>query len=578
VPDLLTFHVGGIHRDWGGFYRNTNPTGPELNRQRTTALNGLLRLTPTPDFEATLRLNYAADRDTTAAAFLVPFNIAPTLSNGGSLGFFSGLAPSDPPTGVCCTASDGVEGFRRDTYRAALTLNWNLAENLRLTSITAGSSEKQLYDQDVDYYVDKLFTFGNIIKRTDFSQEARLQYEGTRVRALAGLFYYDFDNRFQNYSYAQFFLPPAARSNNPARTNGPFLSVTETKAFAAFGSLGVEVVDGVTLTADVRWNREKKTFDYFRGASFVADPRRQRTWESWTPRFIVDWKPTEDQLYYVSAAKGFKTGGFNDQINLFEAERTYEPETNWTYEIGTKQSLLDRRLTVNLTGFWVDWTDQQVSIASAAGAANNIGIGNAAKSTSKGFELEVTARPAEGLNLYGSAALADARFDSYIDPALAGIDRATGLISTLPGFRLAQQANGVFGADVSGNRLPRTSKWQAAAGAQYTGDFSAFGADQWYARTDYNFRSKQCAEPSNLACVPDQHRVNARIGLEGERYSLAFWVENVLDDRTPPVIIRFSDFNSFFTPPFVGTLKRAFQVTPADGRTFGVTLRLKYGR
>lgn len=576
VRDRLFMHLGGIYRDWGGFYENQNPDGPELNRQRTASFNGLLRWTPTERIEASLRVNLSEDDDTTAAAFLVPANIAPTQVNGGALGFFRGEAPNAPIGGSeCCVATAGVQGFKRDTFRIAFNMGFEIADNLRLTSITAHNKEDQLYDQDVDSNIAPLFTFGNLIDREDFSQELRLSYETPRLTALLGAFYYDFDNRFENAGSAQFFLPPAARVPNPPRNNGPFVSVTETEAYAIFGSLGYEVVEGLRATVDLRWNRERKDFDYFRGATLVPDPRRSRTWEAWTPRFILDWQPTDDQMYYVSAAKGFKTGGFNDQINIFEDERVYDPETNWTYEIGTKQTLLDRRLFVNLTAFYVDWTNQQVSIASGRAPANNTFIGNAAASTSKGFELEITAKPTDSLDLYGSVALADATFDQFIDPALAGIDRATNQISTLPGLTLAQLPNGVFGADVSGNRLPRASKWQAAAGAQYTGSATILGSDSWYARADYFYRSPQFAESSNFAFVGDQHRVNLRVGLEGERWSLALWADNVFDDRTPPVIIRFSDFNSFFTPP-VGILNRAFQVSPADGRTFGATLRVKF--
>jgi outer membrane receptor protein involved in Fe transport len=140
-----------------------------------------------------------------------------------------------------------------------------------------------------------------------------------------------------------------------------------------------------------------------------------------------------------------------------------------------------------------------------------------------------------------------------------------------------QLPSGVFGADVSGNRLPRASKWQAAAGSQYSLPFGMLGADEAYVRADYTYRSTQFAEPSNLAGSGPQSRVNLRLGLEGERYSLSLFVDNLLDDGTPPVIIRFSDFNSFFAQPFPGTLKRAFQVTPADGRTYGVSAKLKFG-
>jgi iron complex outermembrane receptor protein len=575
IEDRLAIHLGGIWRDWGGFYENRNPLGPELNRQQTTALNGVIRFTPTPKLEASLRLNYARDEDTTAAAFLTPANVALTLSNGGSLGFFRGEAPSSPPPGVvCCSASDGVVGFERETQRAALTVRYEISDAWSLTSITAFTNEDQLYDQDVDYLADKLFTFGNVINREDFSQELRLARQGERLNLLAGLFYYSFDNRFENRAYAQFFLPAAARSANPVRNNGPFVSVTQTRAFAAFASIGYQITPEVSATADLRWGEEEKTFDYFRGAALVADPRRQRTWDSFTPRFILDWKPSSESMYYASVAKGFKTGGFNDQINIFDSERAYAPETNWTYEIGTKQALFDRRLLVNATIFHIDWSDQQVVSASSRGPANNTYIANAAQSTSQGFELDVTASPTDRIDLTAALSLSDAKFDSYVDPALAGIDRATGQMSTLPGLRLVQLPNGVFGADVSGNRLPRASKWQAAIGGQYT---HPLAAAEVYVRADLTFRSTQFAEPSNFAETGDQTRVNLRAGYETDRFSIAAFVDNVFDDRTPPVIIRFSDFNSFFAQPFPGTLKRAFQVTPADGRTFGVTARVKFG-
>jgi hypothetical protein len=91
-------HVGAIYRDWGGFHENQNPAGTELNRQRTTAFNGLLRWTPSDRFDVNLRANYAEDDDTTAAAFLVPLNIAPTLSKRRLAGLLRGRG-AEPPGG-----------------------------------------------------------------------------------------------------------------------------------------------------------------------------------------------------------------------------------------------------------------------------------------------------------------------------------------------------------------------------------------------------------------------------------------------------------------------------------------------
>jgi len=581
IENRLYAQIGGVWRDWGGYFDNV-ALGGDLNRQRTRALSSKLRFTPTDNLEALLTVAYSEDDDTQPAAFLAPANIGLNVSNGGSLGFFKGTAPEKPVGGAaCCVASNDVGGFQRDGTRAALTIDYRLNDSLALKSISAWSTQDQVYDQDVDYLTDKLFVFGNVIERDDLSQELRIQYDGDSLRALAGVFYYEFDNTFTDRGAGQFFLPPAARQPVLARNQNSFRSRTKTEAYALFGSIGMDLAQNVELTADVRWGSEKKTFDYIRQIQTGRpDARRSKTWDSWTPRLTLDWKPEVDSLYYISAARGFKTGGFNDQINVFESERTYDPESNWTYELGTKHTFLDDRLQANLTLFYIDWTDQQVVTASAAGAANNTYVANAAESTSKGFELDLTATPMDGLRLNAALSLADAKFDDFIDPALAGPDfnlpAANRPIVALPGLQLARLPNGIFGADVSGNRIPRTSKWQWALSSEYSRPISWLANAEGFVRADYTYRSTQYAETSNLAGTGNQEKVNLRLGVETSSYSVSLWVDNLLDDRTSPVIIRLSDFGSFFTPP-VGVLKRGFQVTPADGRTFGVTLRVKFG-
>ncbi|MFO0451754.1 MAG: TonB-dependent receptor, partial [Pseudomonadota bacterium] len=522
--------LGVVRRDWGGYYDNA-VTGEDLNRQETTAVNGKLRWVASDALELTLSASRTEDDDSQPAAFLVPANVGLTISNGGSLGFFRGSAPDEPPAGApCCFASDDAGGFQRENTRLALIADWRASPTLSFKSITAWSEEEQVYDQDVDGYTEKLFVFGNVIDRGDRSQEFRLQYADGPVNALAGVFWYEFDNTFLDRGAAQFFLPPAARQPVLARNANSFRSITETEAYAAFGSLGYAFANGWSVTADLRWNRERKTFDYIRQVQTgTPDPRREATWRSWTPRLVVDWQPAEGSLYYASAARGFKTGGFNDQINIFETERVYEPETNWTYEIGTKQTLLDRRLTANLALYYIDWSDQQVSTASARAPSNNTYLANAAESTSQGFELELAARPTDRLSIAAAVALADAEFDSFVDPALAGPDFAfpagSRPIVAVPGLRLAQLPNGVFGADVSGNQIPRISRWQWAASAEYAAPFDALGAEEWYARADYTYRSTQFSESSNLSETGPMDRVNLRVGLEAASWSLALWVD-----------------------------------------------------
>ena len=78
-----------------------------------------------------------------------------------------------------------------------------------------------------------------------------------------------------------------------------------------------------------------------------------------TPRITGEYRLTDNSLAYVSAAKGVKAGGFNGfvagPVTLVPEEQTFSEEENWTYEFGTKNTLMDGRLVVNAALYFVDW-------------------------------------------------------------------------------------------------------------------------------------------------------------------------------------------------------------------------------
>lgn len=255
-------------------------------------------------------------------------------------------------------------------------------------------------------------------------------------------------------------------------------------------------------------------------------------------------------MLYASVAKGAKSGGFNTMANLFDTERSFGPETNWTYEVGAKTAWFDGLLTANAALFWIDWRDQQVVAASAAGRSNNFYTNNAARSRSRGLELELAATPAAGLDLSLAYTLVDAEFRDYQDPDYRDI----------PAF-------GPTG-DISGNALPRQSRHQVAATAQYDGDLPWAGDLGWFTGGEWLWQSRQYTENSNLSWVPAAGRVDVWTGLESGSWRLTLRVENLFDDRTPPVAVRFSD-------PARGSA-RAWLVTPGDGRIWSLTGRVTF--
>jgi len=82
---------------------------------------------------------------------------------------------------------------------------------------------------------------------------------------------------------------------------------------------------------------------------------------------VLDWKPettfSDDTLLYASYSRGYKSGGINPPFNplLFTAPDVYKPEVINAFEIGTKNTFLDGTLRANITGFYNDYKDPQIS-------------------------------------------------------------------------------------------------------------------------------------------------------------------------------------------------------------------------
>src|SRR3546814_13753205 len=89
-----------------------------------------------------------------------------------------------------------------------------------------------------------------------------------------------------------------------------------------------------------------------------------------TYRASLGYQATDDLFVYATYSHGFKAGAFNDQIGSFApfgndldasalAASATDPEKADSYEVGFKSEFLDRRLRLNVTGFWVDYKDLQ---------------------------------------------------------------------------------------------------------------------------------------------------------------------------------------------------------------------------
>lgn len=342
-------------------------------------------------------------------------------------------------------------------------------------------------------------------------------------------------------------------------------SASGTDNFGIFGSVSYELGQ-FRLTAEGRYNIERKRAQTFSvsnptsapgvnqlivgtetpaaGAFPVVSRPFARTFNSFSPRITLDYRPADDILFYASAAKGVRSGGFNtvnpvSATGILASEVSYEEETNWTYEFGIKSRLFDRALLFNASVFHVDWSNAQVSAFTNNPTAVNPAriVQNTGALSVNGVEAQLEWTIADMFRLGGSVTYSDPKFDAgaYDGSTLAQC-RIGGNVPTAtaapgcPPIIPVVAGNGTtqYVVSLEGNRPARSVKisWNAFAAADVPVN------DSWNlsARVDVNHSGPAFANLINTAYFGERTLTNARIAFESERYSVALWATNLFNE------------------------------------------------
>jgi iron complex outermembrane receptor protein len=414
----------------------------------------------------------------------------------------------------------------------------------------------------------------------------------------------------------QFAAPAATGVGGYDFTANPFLvansnltqvsssySASGTDNFGIFGSLGYEWGQ-FRLTAEGRYNIERKRAQTFSVSNPTSAPgiNQQivgtdtpaaatfpvisrpfaRTFNSFSPRITLDYRPTDDILFYASAAKGVRSGGFNtvnpvSATGILASEVSYEEETNWTYEAGIKSRLFDRALLFNASVFHVDWGNAQVSAFTNNPTAVNPAriVQNTGSLSVNGFEVQAEWAIADLLTLGGSVTYSDPKFDAG---AYDGSTTAQCRVGTAPNFTSAPgcppvipvvAGNGTtqYVISLEGNRPQRSVKlsWNAFAAANVPLN------DTWSlsGRVDVNHSGSAFANLINTAAFGERTLTNVRLAVENDQFSVALWATNLFDEQYVA--------NSINQPraglPFAYSLNEIYL---GEGRRIGVTASVRF--
>ncbi|PCI49265.1 MAG: hypothetical protein COB49_05210, partial [Alphaproteobacteria bacterium] len=469
------------------------------------------------------------------------------------------------------------------------------------------------------------FASVGVVDSWDYSTEFRVAYEGERFSALLGGYYFDSNSDSVGTREAplaaaaiieESFNAQVARQEAFCGTSCAFAlqvagesldelvmtadrtrRVGERDNIAAFGLLEGDVTEKLTVTAEVRFARERVTsttfteeaiYDYlgtFIGLdhdrdgvpdALVNTGVRKSTFNSTTPRFTVKFAAADNINLYGVAARGTKPGGFNNiELETIDLD-TFEEESVWSFEAGAKTSFLNGRFVFNLALYHNTINGYQLTQSIVIPSLNETttAINNAGKVRVKGVEAEVVIAPEAipGLIITANYALADSSFlegtdineGKLIDVQDDGrVNCSTGTVDGLP---CQTTGDNVTPGSIVGRALPRAPKHMFNIAANYTRAIS----DDWslVLNASLSHESKKFVQVHNLAFTGSATLVNASIGVENDNIRLVAWVKNLTDEDSAVAAIRFAEPTESFQRNFLGT--------PRVGRQFGFTGTYKF--
>jgi len=474
--DMLKLRVAGFIDKHDGYGRNET-TGNPVSDKNAWGVRGTLVFTPTNNLTATIIGEYYKQRDNGAALHYQGAAGLVNLPGTTGLPILSiqqgGFVTTDRQNTV--TPLDSK--FRLRTTAVTGILDWSQGP-FGLKSITAYRDQDSYTFTPLDdgSTANGFYVAGEPAHQ--FSQELQAHYNTDRLHVTAGLYYFKEKDASSpgvspfKYSALQlFFGTPAIPADQDYYVDFVQIGGTlRTTAKAAFGQLSYEVVDGLTLTAGIRYSHEKKSAALNNSFSLTnpytsqtpqppVSYRDSTTFESTTPKFGIQYQVTPRTMLYATYSKGFKSGGYD----ITAIAPAFKPEKLTDYEAGIKTTMLDNTLRLNLGGFYYDYTNLQV----AQVIGTSVFTTNAATARVYGGEVEITYQPSSALTFDFAASYLNAKYRNYCGPSTVqtGFQTPAGVCSPTPG---ALPALGVI--DFSGRRLNNAPTFSGHTSATYVVD------------------------------------------------------------------------------------------------------------
>ncbi|MBW4471669.1 MAG: TonB-dependent receptor [Stenomitos rutilans HA7619-LM2] len=498
IKDQLAFRLSGSYNARDGFTRDTL-LGKDADAQSSLFGRANLVWTPSKEWNIAFNANGGSNQDGDATFVLLsqrdPFKVQRNFP--GSL-----------------DVSLNTQSVRIAYEGAAVNV----------ISTTAHNQTDLTYISDIDYSPIDLLRGESRQPSTIWSQEIRIQSPATadRFRWVIGGYY---QSRSLDIRSKTFYTPLAASLFGlPGSGVGRLTGLYDQTTFAGFGQIDFKPIDPLTLTAGLRYETfgdrlsRSNTFESSGLGEVPIGPtvnNSEINGDVVLPRLAVQYRFSPTVMAYGSVARGYKPGSQNygsDDLTQF----VVRPEKTWSYELGVKTNWLDNRFTANVAVFWSDIDDYQLLLPDEFGFAfvsTNGGV------RTRGFELELAAKPFQGFEVNAGFGYTNAKFTQYRNP--------------------------FTGENFRGNRLTYAPDYTLNLGVQYRN--SGF-----FGRVDLQGLGTYFFDDANTIKQPPFALVNARIGYEWKSVGIYFYVDNLFNKeyvtaafRPPETLASFGDRRTF---------------------------------
>ncbi len=443
LGDKAALRVAGTFANADGWFKNVVPGVPDLASTKEWAIRGTLKYEPMDGVKLTLRASHSFQGPQNYGIFAQP-----EATNRLGLTKWQ-------------IASDVAQKRRAVTTSVAFTANIDVSDTLALTSITSYDKGTLFFKEDTDGTASRLLEVPYYDKASQFAQDLRLTSNtGGPFDFILGVYY----NREKVFNRTALEILTdndvngdgqitaadcAAGLPAACKIQNQFDQVK--KSFAVYTDLKYKVSDAITLRGGLRYTHDKGEQTGFSADAYGYDnvfvtnliPLSNLGFkkDNVSGKIGLDYKLASGDLLYASVSRGYRAPSFNAQAFFAPVELSVaKAEEVTSFEAGAKTQFWDRRITLNMAGFYYNYKNQQFINVDPNTAAQQ--LLNIPKSTLYGAEAELTVRATDKVTLHAGMGLLSTKIKSGI---VSGVD--------VSGHRLSNAPTLTFNASIDATLL-----------------------------------------------------------------------------------------------------------------------------